>query len=73
MDGNSWEYPIELDLEELDYENQEYLEDLKKQKNRKDRHPLIQIQRFPLYNESFEEWLEKDLLKISFDTKLKDE
>ena len=39
--GDSWEYPIDLDFEELDYVNEEYLEQLKKQKNRKDRPPLM--------------------------------
>ena len=71
--GDSWEYPIDLYFEKLDYENKEYLEALKKQKNRKDRHPLIQIQTYPLSHESYEEWLRKNRLQTSFDSTNKDE
>ena len=71
--GDSWEYPIDFDFEELDYQNEEYLEQLKKQKNRKDRHPLIQVQRFPPYHESFEEWFKKAELQTSHDSTLKAE
>ena len=41
MAGDSWEYPIDLDFEELDYQNEEYLELLKNSKDSKNRNPLV--------------------------------
>ena len=38
--GGSWEYPMDLDFEELDYLDEEYLDLLKNSKDRKDR-PLL--------------------------------
>tara|TARA_B100000945_G_scaffold138782_1_gene111051 strand:- start:215 stop:457 length:243 start_codon:yes stop_codon:yes gene_type:complete len=59
IDGGSWEYPIDLNFEELDYANEEYLDQLKKQKNRKGSQPLM-LQRFPPYHGTFDEWLRTD-------------
>ena len=41
MAGDSWEYPVDLDFEELDYQNEEHLELLKNSKDQKDRPPLV--------------------------------
>lgn len=41
MAGDSWEYPVDFDFEELDYQNEEYIELLKNSKNRKGRPPLV--------------------------------
>ena len=41
MAGDSWEYPVDFYFEELDYQNEEYLELLKNLKHRKDREPLM--------------------------------
>ena len=35
MAVDCWEYPIDLDFEELDYQNEEYLEQLKNKKTEK--------------------------------------
>ena len=41
MVGDSWDYPVDFYFEELDYQNEEYLELLKNSKDRKDREPLM--------------------------------
>tara|TARA_B100000579_G_C22531461_1_gene710932 strand:- start:323 stop:484 length:162 start_codon:yes stop_codon:yes gene_type:complete len=41
MAGDSWDYPVDFYFEELDYQNEEYLELLKNSKDRKDREPLM--------------------------------
>ena len=41
MAGDSWEYPVDFYFEELDYQNEEYLELLKNSKDSKNRKPLV--------------------------------